>query len=475
MDLARILLLSPDIYLLDEPTNHLDVSAISYLVEIFSATKAAVLFISHDARFVDELATKIIELNNGKLFTHEPPFTNYLESKVVREAIDARSLHRRERLVVGELAWLRAGTPARTTKQNARIDRAYELIDSVTRDFQLQNAKRLEIESLKAKRLGSTILELKNVGAAFGDRVLFRDFNLKVVEGQRFGILGENGAGKTTLLSMLARKIEPSFGEIVFGKNTDIMQFDQQREQLDSNKTLKETLADHGDHVHVGENAVHIASYLERYLFSPDDANRKVSTLSGGEQNRLLLAKLFRRNANCLLLDEPTNDLDVTSLAVLEETVLSFAGVVFVVSHDRNFLDRVCTSIIAFSPSADGKTHELSVYPGNYTDYETFSMRERANAPQATKAATEKEADKVERVKTKKRRGFNEEREFQNIERVIEEREQERDALHAELADGSAFNSNRATGESRLARLREVEAEIERLYARWQELADLGG
>lgn len=474
IDLARILLLAPDIYFLDEPTNHLDVAAISFLVETFTASSAAVLFVSHDARFVDEMATKIIELSQGKIFTHEPPFTTYLENKVVREAIDARSLHRRERLMVGELAWLRAGTPARTTKQNARIDRAYELIDSITRDAQAQNVKRLEIEAIKAKRLGSTIVELRDVGAAFGDRILFEHFNLKVVEGQRFGIVGPNGAGKTTLLAMLAKKITPTFGDVVFGKNTHTIQFDQQREQLNGNETLKETLADHGDHVHVGGQPVHIASYLERYLFSPDDSNRKVATLSGGEQNRLLLAKLFRHDANCLLLDEPTNDLDVTSLAVLEEAVLAFNGVVFVVSHDRNFLDRVCNSIIAFTTKEDGGVSELSVYTGNFHDYEITSARE-AKTRIEEQVATTKAVAKNDRVKIKKKRSFNEEREFQDIERVIEGMEHERDELHNQLADGSAFKGERAEGENKVVRLRELESEIERLYARWQELADLGG
>lgn len=473
VDLARILLLAPDIYLLDEPTNHLDVAAIEFLVETFTASKAALIFVSHDTRFVDEVATKIIELSNGKLFTHDPPFANYLENKLVRDAIDARSLHRRERLMVGELAWLRAGTPARTTKQNARIDRAYELIDSVARDYQIQNKNRLDIEAQKAKRLGNTILELKDVGAAFGERVLFKHFNLKVVSGQRFGILGKNGAGKSTLLSILSKKAVPSFGDIVFGKNTDIMQFDQQRAQLDANATLKETLADHGDYVHVGEQTMHIASYLEKYLFAGDDANRRVATLSGGEQNRLLLAKLFRHDANCLLLDEPTNDLDVTSLAVLEEALLAFTGVIFVVSHDRNFLDRVCNSIIAFEPRENG-THELMVYPGNYSDYLALRAQAQRDRP-STKSETSKAVEKVDRVKVKKRRSFNEEREYLEIERTIENLERERDELHAQMSDGSLYKGEKSDVDVKVARLHFVEREIERLYGRWQELSDIGG
>lgn len=474
VDLACILLIAPDIYLLDEPTNHLDFSAIQFLVETFTKSSAGIIFVSHDARFVDELATKIIELANGKLYTHDPPFANYLENKLIREMIDARSLHRRERLVVGEWAWLRAGTKARTTKQNARIDRAHELIDQAAKDYQTQQKKRLEIESLKTKRLGNTILELKQVGAAYGDRVLFKDVNLKVTAGQRFGILGKNGAGKTTFLSILSRKFAPSFGQVVFGKNTEVTQFDQQREQLEANKTLKETLADHGDYVRVGDQNIHIASYLERYLFSGKDANRKVATLSGGEQNRLLLAKLFRHPANCLLLDEPTNDLDVSSLAVLEETLLEYDGVVFIVSHDRSFLDRVCTSIIAFEASEIAGQSQLQVYSGNYSDYLRFNTQAEKDRQPASPEVSKEAINKVEKPKTKKRRSFKEEREFQEIEDIIEALEKERMSLHDELSDPSLFRNDPKLSE-KIERLRVVELEIERLYRRWQELTDLGG
>jgi ABC transport system ATP-binding/permease protein len=472
VDLARILLSAPDIYLLDEPTNHLDISAIEFLIETFMNISAPLLFVSHDRAFIDELATRIVELDKGKLYTHEPPFANYLENKLVRELIDERTLHRRERLVVGELAWLRAGTPARTTKQNARIDRAYALIDQVAKGIETQRKQGLQAEIAQAKRLGSTILELDHVGASYGDRILFRDFSLKVVARQRYGILGKNGSGKTTLLSMLAQKMAPSEGVIVCGKNTEIIEFDQQRAQLDQEATLKETLADHGDYVIINNQNIHIASYLERYLFSGSDGNRRVSTLSGGEQNRLLLAKLFRHPGNCLLLDEPTNDLDMESLAVLEEVLLGYEGVVFIISHDRKFLDRVCTNIIAFIENVGGVGEsKLVVYPGNYSDY--VHLRALADKDVAKTLVAPKKI--IETPKVKKRRSFKEEREFQAIEGEIEGLEKERAALHAELAQGDAFKQNPGLVQTKIARLEQVEHAIENLYARWQELADMGG
>lgn len=471
VDVARILLMAPDIYLLDEPTNHLDFNAIAFLVETFKKSKAALLFVSHDTAFIDALATKIVELSKAKLYSHEPPYVNYLENKLVRELIDERSLHRRERLVVNELAWLRAGTPARTTKQNARIDRAYALIDSVVEDTRLTRTRKLEIEKTAARRLGSTILELENIGFSFKDKELFKDINLKVGAHQRYGIVGPNGAGKTTLLKIIAQQIAPSSGTVKLGKNTKILEFDQNRAGLDLNKTLKETLADHGDFVFIGDKRIHIASYLEKYLFDPSDAMRKVSTLSGGEQNRLLLAKLLRSDANCFLLDEPTNDLDVTSLAILEEMLLDYDGVVFTVSHDRNFLDKICTHIIAFdeAPVDFGACHDVQVYTGNYQSY----VGQKASV---IKDAVNKESKKnVVRKREKTRRSYKEELEYQAIEGIIEGLELERSKLHEELASPDHFRASHEIVQEKMARLSELEKEIERLYERWQDLSSFDG
>jgi ATP-binding cassette subfamily F protein uup len=468
VDLARVLLSAPDIYILDEPTNHLDINAIRYLSETLTKLKTPLIFVSHDSAFIDDVATKIIELDNAKIYSHDMPFANYIENKLVRDLIDARTLHRRERLVVNELAWLRAGTPARTTKQNARIDRAHELINSVIKDSEKQRTQKITISTANTERLGSTILEFDTIGHAFKDRVLFNNFNLKVGKGQRIGIVGPNGAGKTTLLSIIAGRLNPHQGRIIKGKNTKIIQFDQQREQLEPTKTLKETLAEHGDYVFVGDERIHIASYLEKYLFSPQDAHRQVATLSGGEQNRLLLAKLFRHSANCLLLDEPTNDLDISSLAVLEEHISDYEGVVFIVSHDRRFLDKVCTSILAFEPSTDeGAESHIILYHGNFSRY--LDLR-------AQNQVQEKEAqpEKIIKIRAKNKRTFKEQREFEAIESLLEALEKEKTLLHEELAKAELFRQFPEQVQEKIERLRILDLKIENTYERWQELIDIG-
>lgn len=464
VDLARILLSSPDLYLLDEPTNHLDFSAINFLINFFKNSTAALLFVSHDRAFIDQVATKIFELDKGKLFSHEPPFANYLENKLTRDLIDERSLHRQERLMVNELAWLRAGTPARTTKQNARIERAYQLMDNIAKDNEATKKRRIEAVNAEAKRLGGTILELDRVGAKIGERVLFKELSLKIKPGFRLGIIGPNGVGKSTLLSIIAKEREPDFGELKWGKNTEILKFDQHREQLEPENTLKETLADQGDYVFIGDNKIHIASYLEKYLFDPSDARRKVATLSGGEQNRLLLARLFKSPANCWLLDEPTNDLDLSSLSVIEEIILDFTGVVFVVSHDQSFLDRICTHIINFELDLGSKESTLSIHNGNYSD---FLKRHESKSPEPIENKAPKKPSRVREKPVK--RSFKEERELSEISGKIESLEKEQAQIHVEMNEPDFYKDNLVSQE-KLARLALVEKDIEQLYERWQEL-----
>lgn len=442
VDLARVLLEDPDVFLLDEPTNHLDLEAIKFLVQHFTSTNKPLLFISHDSAFIDEVANRILELDSGKFFAHEASYAQFIENKLIRTDIDGKTLHRKDRLMARELAWLRAGTKARTTKQQARISRAHDLISEVSDEFERTRAKEVEIEQTRNKRLAKTILELKNLSFT----PLFEHLNLIVTNGQRYGILGPNGAGKTTLLSLISGQRIPSSGEIIRGPHTQIVQFDQNRAQLDPNKSLKETLADQGDVVYVGDKPIHIASYLERYLFSPSDQNRKVSTLSGGEQNRLLLAKLLKQGANCLLLDEPTNDLDVTTLGVLEETLHAHEGVAFIVSHDRRFLDKVCTSMLVFE---EGK---ITTYAGNYTTYERLKEKSPLT-PLLQRGESNKTAALAQ---PKKKRSFKEEHEYQHIQEEILKTEQ----AYAELGQTAADYAN-------------LEHKIKTLYERWEYLESI--
>ncbi|MES2503800.1 MAG: ABC-F family ATP-binding cassette domain-containing protein [Myxococcota bacterium] len=461
VDLARVLLEEPDIFLLDEPTNHLDLGAIKFLVDYFKATNKPLLFISHDSAFIDEVANRIVELDSAKFFAHEGSYATFIENKLIRSDIEGRTLHRKDRLMARELAWLRAGTPARTTKQSARISRAQDLIGEVSAEFERTRLKQVEIEKTKNKRLAKTILEFKNLGF----EPLFKGLNLIVTAGQRYGILGPNGSGKTTLLSAISGTREATEGEIIRGPHTQIIQFDQNRAQLDPNKSLKETLADQGETVFVEDRPVHIASYLERYLFSPSDQNRKVSTLSGGEQNRLLLAKLLKHGANCLLLDEPTNDLDTATLGVLEERLDSHEGVAFIVSHDRRFLDRVCTDMLVFEGGV------ITHYAGSYSTYERLV----AEGGKPSSAFADATADKPTsssgqdaRVK-KPKRSFKEQQEYASIEADVLAVETRKGELEALLSDPAKYAEYGAYAKE----LKAVESKVEKLYERWQYLESL--
>ena len=503
LDVARLLLQRPDVFLLDEPTNHLDVEGMRFLADELRAHRGVVLFVSHDRAFVDEVATRIVELEDGKLIGYPAPADKktsptdaYLEAKLLRDEHMQRSAHRQRRLYVRELAWLRAGTPARTTKQTARINRAEALEEEValeTRKLREHKA-RVEIEGAKARRLGKSILELKGVVLARGERVLVAGpdgpgstssmnggdgLDLTLVPGDRWGIVGENGAGKTTLLSAILTKaghiregqpayMTPLRGEVVVGKQTKIAVYDQHRANLDPEATLEEILAGENDHVVIGDRRTHIAGYLEQFLFEGSDRYRKVKTLSGGQQNRLVFARLFQQDANLLLLDEPTNDLDVETLGVLEDALAQHAGVALIVSHDRRFLDRVATGILAFE--GEGKVVPV---PGDWTNY----TRLRAQAAPSAVMASSLETETSKRASTnkpgKRKRSYKEQQEFDSSERRVQELEAKRDALQTTLDTGEIFRSDPAQGAALAKDLADLGTRIDKMYARWQELSDL--
>lgn len=471
VDLARVLIGQPEIMLLDEPTNHLDRGAIDFLRQTLIESGAAILFTSHDRAFIDDTATRILELDGGDVFTHRVPYANFLENRLTRREIQARTLHNKERMVARELAWLRAGTPARTTKQNARKGRAEALIDEVTQEMHAKRARIAELEKTRARRLAKTILELKDLRVARGEKLLFEDLNLILVEGERWGILGENGAGKTSLLRTILGDLEPQKGQVIVGPHTRFAVFDQHRSALEG--TVEQILCpDGGDYVHVGEKRFHIASWLERFLFAPEDRKRDTRTLSGGEQNRLLLSRLFSLGANFLILDEPTNDLDIETLGVLEDALLEHEGVALIVSHDRRFLDRVATGILAF------ESGRVIPYQGDYTHYERIRAQkadevesDASRAPAAPATKPEK-VPKAPRPKTK--RSFKEEREYQQMEERVLEAETSRDALLAELDDGRLYSTNATRAAEVSDALADAERSIETLYARWQELEAIG-
>ena len=472
--------------MLDEPTNHLDQGAIRYLSETLAAWRGAVCFISHDRAFIDGLATRILELDQARMFSHAPPWENFLENRLNREDVESKSAARRKRQWARELAWLRAGVKARTTKQKARIERADDLLADVSKDVQMRRDRVLTARKSE-QRLGRTILELSNLSLGHRDRTFFAGLELLLTVGERWGIVGVNGAGKTTLLRAVVGEVVPKGGAVKLGKNTHVAVLDQHRKNLDGEDTLQDVLADGGgDQVHTPDGAVHVCSYLERFLFNPDDARRKVATLSGGEQNRLRLAELLKGRANCLLLDEPTNDLDVATLGVLEDLLIDLDGVALIVSHDREFLDRVCTGILAFEPNpahngsaaataAGIPEHVVIVQQGDYTNYERLKAeRERTDRPADPVPVVAPVGAAPERTREGvRKRSYREAEEYAAMETTVLDAETRKEELEATLAEGSIFLSDPDKGRALTEELAALTAKIDALYARWQELEQL--
>ncbi|MCP4499494.1 MAG: ABC-F family ATP-binding cassette domain-containing protein [Deltaproteobacteria bacterium] len=481
VDLARLLLSAPDVLLLDEPTNHLDMEAIRFLGDVLKSHRGPVLFISHDRAFIDDVATRILELNLGKLYTHTPPYENFLHGQLNRQDVETRTLQKKKRMAARELAWLRTGPKARSTKQNARKDRAETLIDDFKDEVHLRRESQSKMRKSE-RRLAKTILDIQQLSLGMAGRVFFEDFDLMLVEGERWGIVGENGVGKSTLLKCLLKELEPLAGEVKWGGKSDVVFLDQHRKDLLPNTTLKEILTpDGGDYVYVGDEQIHICSYLENYMFDPSDRFRQVETLSGGERNRLLLARMLRNDGNVLLLDEPTNDLDITTLGILEDVLHNHKGVALVVSHDRTFLDRVCTGILAFEPTEDeGVECKIQVQQGDFTHYERMrAERERSAELESVASSSSKVEAKAASSSSKKKkenarkRSYNEEQEYAAIEAkvmVLEERKEEIDGI---LADGNIFVSDPDKGTALGQELSTLTTTIEGLYARWQELEEL--
>jgi ABC transport system ATP-binding/permease protein len=490
LDLARLLLMAPDALLLDEPTNHLDIQGISFLSQTLRRHRGPVLLVSHDRAFVDDVCTRVVELEGGTLYSYAPQRDSqstlteaFIEQKLLREDIRGKTQQREEQLLLRELAWVRAGTPARTTKQTARLDRADKLQEAVEErasEIRTQRAT-VSIEQEQVKRLGKTILDLHDVKLARGERVLVQGLSLAVTRGQRWGVLGENGAGKTTLLLAIAEAcgldlpgVPPSVagGRIVVGDNTDAALFDQHRSALNPEATLQETLAGKNDHVIINQRRVHVSSWLERFLFDGRDKDRRVKTLSGGEQNRLVLARLFLSGKNVLLMDEPTNDLDVTTLGVLEESLLEHEGCAFIVSHDRRFLDRVVTGILSFEQNAAGETVVVPVV-GDYTHFErTRKPAEQKPATTVRRGGDDAFSSSSSSQRVRKR-SYKEEQEFVRMEETILTKEAARDALRSQLEDPSLFKNDVTKASTMTAQLHALDSDVERLYARWAELSAL--
>ncbi|MEO6210323.1 MAG: ATP-binding cassette domain-containing protein [Gemmatimonadaceae bacterium] len=463
--LARALVREPDVLLLDEPTNHLDVDAIEWLEKFLIEHGTTLVFVTHDRAFLRRVATRIVELDRGKLVDWGASYDLYLERKEASLAAEAREWEEFDKKLAKEEVWIRTGIQARRTRNEGRV-RSLEAL-RVERGARRERTGTVRLQAQESERSGRLVAEAKHVSFARGDKPIIVDFSTTITRGDRVGLIGPNGSGKTTLLRLLLGELAPDSGTLRLGTNLEIAYFDQLREALDPERTVFESIAGGAEFVEIGANRKHVLGYLQDFLFPPDRARTPVRALSGGERNRLLLARLFTRSFNVLVLDEPTNDLDIETLDLLEELLLEYAGTLLVVSHDREFLDHVVTSTLVL----EGKGR-VGEYVGGYSDW----VRQRVASASAAKRASPAMANASKpagasstRGEKKRRMTFKETAELASLPEAIDALERERETVYASLADPALLRDGAAIAVAN-AQLAAIEAEIRDQTGRWEEL-----
>jgi ATP-binding cassette subfamily F protein uup len=465
--LARALVASPDVLLLDEPTNHLDIDAIEWVETFLADYAGAVLLVTHDRAFLERLATRVVELDRGRLTSWPGDYSTFVRKKTEWLENEALANDKFDKTLAAEEAWLRRGIKARRTRDEGRVKRLLEM--RAERAARRARAGTVRLSMEQAEATGKMVFEAEGVSKSFGDQAVIRNFSARVLRGDRIGLVGPNGAGKTTLLRILLSALAPDTGTVRRGANVQVAYFDQQREQLDPERTVVETVGDGNDHVTVAGRSRHVHGYLEDFLFPPERARSPVKALSGGERNRLLLARLLTRPANVLVLDEPTNDLDLETLELLEAQLVEWPGTLLVVSHDRRFLDHVVTSTMAFE--GGGRVTE---YVGGYEDWlrqrAVPAAEVRARSDPGSPSVTPRDAAPSGQV----RKASNKERrELEELPGRIEGLEEEQRRLAAEVAGPEFYKRPAAEIEAALARLDALPDELLSAYARWDELDGL--
>ena len=458
--LARALAAEPDVLLLDEPTNHLDIDAIVWLETFLVDYPGGLVFVTHDRAFLQRVATRIIEIDRGHLTSWPGDYATFLRRKDESLANETVAHEKFDKRLAEEEAWLRQGVKARRTRNEGRVRALMAMREERAARREQDGTVRLQIEA--AGRSGQMVREADNVSKSFGSKDVVRDFSARIVRGDRVGLIGPNGSGKTTLLRLLLGAMEPDRGEVRHGANVAIAYYDQQREQLDPERTVFDTLGDGNDTVTVNGRTRHVNAYLRDFLFPTERAQSPVKALSGGERNRLLLARLFTRPANLLVLDEPTNDLDLETLELLEAQLADWSGTLLLVSHDRAFLDNVVTSTFVFEGS--GRVQE---YLGGYADW----LRQRAPQAVAPAAPRGKSIERAPRAKANPTKlSYREQREFDELPARIEALEAEQRMLGATIADPEFYRQPGAAINAALARMQALEHELADSYARWDAL-----
>ena len=459
--LGRALVAEPEVLLLDEPTNHLDLEAIEWLEDLLLGFNGSVLFITHDRRFLDKLATRITELDRGNLTDFVGNFSQYQVKKEELLAVEETHAAKFDKFLAQEEVWIRQGIKARRTRNEGRVRRLEALrLDRAARR-ERQGDVKLNLDA--GERSGKLVAELDQVYKSYGDKTLIKGFSTRILRGDKIGLLGPNGIGKSTLLKLILGDIEADSGDIQRGTKVNVAYFDQMREQLDEEATLADTISPGSDFVEIGNERKHVISYLEDFLFPPQRSRSPVKSLSGGERNRLLLARLFARPANVLVLDEPTNDLDIDTLELLENLLQDYTGTLFLVSHDRAFLENTVTQVIAFE--GQGK---LTEFGGGYDDWLRFSQdrSKTASTPKVTAAP----ASQTPTAPARKTLSFKEQRELETLPQEIEALEQEQSGIQVQLAQGDIYKQAPAQAKTLQDRLSEIETLILQKLERWEAL-----
>jgi ATP-binding cassette subfamily F protein uup len=465
--LARALVAQPDVLLLDEPTNHLDLDAIRWLEELLNGFKGSLLLITHDRAFLDNVANRIVELDRGQLRGYPGNFAAFQAAKAYELENEALANARFDKLLAQEEVWIRKGVEARRTRSVARVQRLHEMRHERAARRDVQGKVRLDVATGESS--GKIVAELENVSKRFGERVIVDNFTGTILRGDKVGLIGPNGAGKTTLLKMILGELPPDSGTVRLGTKMTVAYFDQMRDALNLNATLADTISPGSEWIEIGNQRKHVKSYLGDFLFSPARADSPVSSLSGGERNRLLLARLFARPANVLVLDEPTNDLDIETLELLEELLAEYDGTVFLVSHDRRFLDNVVTSTIVSEGA--GKWRE---YEGDIEDWLQQSQRaadiKARQAPAAAAPTPAPAAAPAPVVATKRKLSYKEQRELDEIPAKIGALETEQKHLQALLNSTELYQQGAAKITEVTNRAAEIDEELLALMERWEAL-----
>lgn len=462
--LARALAGNPDLLLLDEPTNHLDIASIAWLEEFLLSWRGSLLFITHDRAFLRRLATRIIELDRGGISDWPGDYDNYLRRKAEMENAEAKENARFDKKLAQEEVWIRQGIKARRTRNEGRVRQLQSMREAARQRRKKQGTATLVMS--KADVSGKLVFEAENVSYAWDGKPVIRGFTSTILRGDKVGIIGPNGCGKSTLLNLLLGKLQPDSGQVKTGSKVEVAYFDQLRAQLDDEATVIDSVAGGSDTVTVNGRSKHIIGYLQDFLFPPARARQQVKVLSGGERNRLLLAKLFVKPANLLVMDEPTNDLDVETLELLEELLLDYKGTLLLVSHDRVFLDNVVASSLVFEEAG-----QVSSYVGGYSDW--LVQRQPSTTGSGAAAKKRKPEKTVAGVKSAKGKlGYKEQRELDALPAKIEDLESERKMLEATLSDADIYRDQPERVTTLTAQMQELDRELEEKYARWDVLEE---